>query len=1060
MPTQYEQVGSIQSVPQQSGQVDSTQWTLPQGVQAGSTQYMEQDGNVYYQQVLPQQGEQVNTTQLVPQQGEQVNTTQLVPQQYEQANSTQLVPQQGEQVNTTQLVPTQYQQVGSIQSVPQQYEQADTKQYVVQDLPMYIIQLLRARGIQIGYTQYQTQDGQVGSTQYVIQNGNVYYQKDFSQEEWQRYTAHLTLAQGIRVGYTQYVIQNGNVYYQKNFSPKEWQEYITYLTRPQSIQASPAQNLLPQGEQTRLLQGKGTKINGQAKTKTQKGKKAKKKSDWLNISGDALHLLNNDEMLNFIRNWKADFKKNPKPYMGIKEIIFHFDMDEKFNQKFSAAVDALNKAVNEAINKEEKKQQDIKVKNSLNELHLFNMDDMKAFVNYFTAHKKDKRLEIRYTGIKTIVIDFNVNSEEDKKFKEEFLNTVSKLNKVRNTPIKIIENKVSDSQELDLSSENIKKLFSEINSNGKITILIDLTSESLKNIMAKGAVKPKKLFINNSSRFFTTVLRAVGKNFRYGYDGGYDDIEIILPNDIEFSIFHDISTTDESGLPHKLGLVKKIKIADSSEDSPHDLGKINISSLNSLFPNLESFDFGKNNKLKIKDSMFEGCSNLKSVTNLPSNLYEIPYHAFYNSGIESIDIPDSVEKFGSEAFARCGKLKEVLLPKKLCYIGEKCFEENFSLEKVAPKPSSKQGVGSTVAPNSNTNMFFHLKICESAFLRCHGLKTLELPTNTTHIGEYAFYRCQNLINITIPALVKYIGRHAFAVADKKDNVVLVFADRGENDCELKIESGAFYGCNFSKDNEIIIPNKVSFPGNQAVVFGNYDGSTISGSFTIPYSVGERKACNIFGVNHNNAKKAEAMRQNLTGRWQSYSNINLGSSTKAMIGGGASKLMLTSSESSSSTTTSTSTHNQLTTTSRGGSSAVTGRGGYNQLTTTSRGGSSAVTGRGGYNQLTTTSRGGSSAITGRGGYNQLTTTSRGGSSAVTGRGGYNQLTTTSRGGSSAVTGRGSYGQLTTTSRGSSSAVVSSGGYNQLTTTNARGNISAVLEFNTGNNNKVLLLKFRD
>lgn len=56
-------------------------------------------------------------------------------------------------------------------------------------------------------------------------------------------------------------------------------------------------------------------------------------------------------------------------------------------------------------------------------------------------------------------------------------------------------------------------------------------------------------------------------------------------------------------------------------------------------------------------------------------------------------------------------------------------------------------------------------IGDSAFMRCHHLTELHLPSSITRIGKLAFNHCTVLKKITIPASIQYIGDFAFEHCD-------------------------------------------------------------------------------------------------------------------------------------------------------------------------------------------------------------------------------------------------------------------------------------------------------
>ena len=148
----------------------------------------------------------------------------------------------------------------------------------------------------------------------------------------------------------------------------------------------------------------------------------------------------------------------------------------------------------------------------------------------------------------------------------------------------------------------------------------------------------------------------------------------------------------------------------------------------------------------IGDKVFQGCSNLVSVT-LPSNLKKIGEHAFEDcSRLTSVTIPNSVTSIGYLAFSCCRGLTEITIPNSETYIGREAF-------------SFCTGLTSVNFPNSVTD------IGEYAFWGCSGLTSITIPTSIledrTFIGECAFKHCSGLTSVTFGNTVGRIGDCAF-----------------------------------------------------------------------------------------------------------------------------------------------------------------------------------------------------------------------------------------------------------------------------------------------------------
>ncbi len=115
--------------------------------------------------------------------------------------------------------------------------------------------------------------------------------------------------------------------------------------------------------------------------------------------------------------------------------------------------------------------------------------------------------------------------------------------------------------------------------------------------------------------------------------------------------------------------------------------------------------------------------------------------AFRASPLTSIEIPDSVEYIGSDAFKDCEALVSVILSEDLEYIGESAFAECKKL----------------------TDIIFPDSLCEighSAFAGCSALKNAKFGYGIQKIGTEAFYACA-LNTVVLPDTVRSVGQRAF-----------------------------------------------------------------------------------------------------------------------------------------------------------------------------------------------------------------------------------------------------------------------------------------------------------
>ena len=114
--------------------------------------------------------------------------------------------------------------------------------------------------------------------------------------------------------------------------------------------------------------------------------------------------------------------------------------------------------------------------------------------------------------------------------------------------------------------------------------------------------------------------------------------------------------------------------------------------------------------------------NIKKLTTIDNEL-------FYDSNIESIVIPDSVERIENWAFGFCENLTSIEIPNSVKWIGGDVF----------------------------------------AF--CENLTSIVIPDSVKHIGNYAFEDCTNLTSIVIPDSVESIGNCAFNNCEKLKSLI-------------------------------------------------------------------------------------------------------------------------------------------------------------------------------------------------------------------------------------------------------------------------------------------------
>ena len=151
--------------------------------------------------------------------------------------------------------------------------------------------------------------------------------------------------------------------------------------------------------------------------------------------------------------------------------------------------------------------------------------------------------------------------------------------------------------------------------------------------------------------------------------------------------------------------------------------------------NLVAVDFGES-LVTIESYAFDGCSSLTEIT-LPNTLERINYHAFANTSLTSLVIPDSVSYIEHGAFSfnwdseSNKQLESVVIGDSLEFIPAQLFENQSNLHTVV--------IGDSVTD-----------IGDSAF-KGAPISSLIMGANVTSIGEHAFNAVNGDVFILKPA---------------------------------------------------------------------------------------------------------------------------------------------------------------------------------------------------------------------------------------------------------------------------------------------------------------------
>ena len=149
---------------------------------------------------------------------------------------------------------------------------------------------------------------------------------------------------------------------------------------------------------------------------------------------------------------------------------------------------------------------------------------------------------------------------------------------------------------------------------------------------------------------------------------------------------------------------------------------LNFTFVNKEFEEFSFDDIEGIEMVEISDSMFSGCTNLKSIT-IPATVTRIGNNAFYNcTSLTAVEFEDNSQLVSIDyrAFYNCNNLKTINLPDTLETIGYSAFENCNVLSNV-------------VLPDALTTIGYN------AFRYCNKLGSLFIPNCVTSIGNNAFW---------------------------------------------------------------------------------------------------------------------------------------------------------------------------------------------------------------------------------------------------------------------------------------------------------------------------------
>ncbi len=132
--------------------------------------------------------------------------------------------------------------------------------------------------------------------------------------------------------------------------------------------------------------------------------------------------------------------------------------------------------------------------------------------------------------------------------------------------------------------------------------------------------------------------------------------------------------------------------------------------------------------------LFKNCSNLKSVTFAEgSKITSLPQSAFEETGISTLDIPETVTSIGQFAFFRCPNLETIELPEALTSLGWMAFGESSNLKTIVYLSDEPVSGSSNDFADYSTLTLYALKSAKEEY---EAVDPWKMFTNTVWVGVH------------------------------------------------------------------------------------------------------------------------------------------------------------------------------------------------------------------------------------------------------------------------------------------------------------------------------------
>ena len=176
---------------------------------------------------------------------------------------------------------------------------------------------------------------------------------------------------------------------------------------------------------------------------------------------------------------------------------------------------------------------------------------------------------------------------------------------------------------------------------------------------------------------------------------------------------------------------------------------------------------------------FEGCAALQEVM-LPSAVTSLSAATFRNcKNLHTVGRLDEMEAVGGSAFYGCKSLKQVSLPRVKCIEDQTFYESGLEEIQLSESLTAIGRYAFYGCPNLTSFVVPSdvRSLGDAVFAECKYLQTVTLPEGLSYLPTMSFYQCSRLKHVDIPASVATIRGLAFSSTaidsiEFRDNVEL------------------------------------------------------------------------------------------------------------------------------------------------------------------------------------------------------------------------------------------------------------------------------------------------